>query len=205
MKSSIEQPWIEAGYKIFSNEGPTGLKVDQMARKVGISRSSFYNLFADLGIFQEKLLAYHAERAQQATEAVKKCKSIEPDLLLQIVEHKEYVLFNRQLRIHRDNPAFKAGFENAIGMVSKELIGIWSEMFGLQQKPDIARNLMMITADIMFHRITAENLNYEWLQLFTTEITQAICKRNNITSCTALSKLPARGGLLLRYKSKRPP
>lgn len=171
MKSNIEQPWIEAGYELFSNEGPVGLKVDKIARKVGISRSSFYHLFADLNVFEEKLLVYHTGRAQQAAEKVKSCKTIDPDLLLKIVEEKEYVLFNRQLRIHRDNPAYRTGFENAIAVVSKELIATWAAMLDLQHKPDVARTLFKMTADLLFHRMTTENINYEWLKIFLKEIT----------------------------------
>ena len=47
MKSNTEQPWLEAGYEIFSKEGITGLKVEILSRKVGISKSSFYHLFVD--------------------------------------------------------------------------------------------------------------------------------------------------------------
>lgn len=171
MKNNIEQPWIEAGYKIFSSEGPAGLKVDQIARKVGISRSSFYHLFADLDIFREKLLAYHAERAKLGAEKVKLCKAIDPDLLLLILEEKDYVLFNRQLRIHRDNPVFKASFENALAVVAKEnMMNIWGEMLGLQHSPHVTQNIFKITADIFFHRLTEENMNYEWLEGFLKEI-----------------------------------
>jgi AcrR family transcriptional regulator len=170
MKNPLEQPWIEAGYQIFSKEGPNGLKVDQLARKIGISRSSFYHLFADLDVFQEKLLAHHAQRAQLAAEKVKTCKVMEPDFILLIVDEKDYVLFNRQLRIHRDNPAFKAGFENAIAIVGKETIGIWTEMVGLQHNPEMARSVFKMTADILFHRMTEENMSYEWLKAFVTEI-----------------------------------
>ncbi|MDB5283602.1 MAG: regulatory protein TetR [Bacteroidota bacterium] len=170
MKSNIEQPWIEAGYELFSKEGPGALKVDQMARRVGVSRSSFYHLFADLDVFQEKLLTYHLSRAQRAAQKVKMCKTMDPDFLLLIMDEKDYVLFNRQLRIHRHNPTFKAGFETAIGLVGKETMGIFTEMLDLQHKPAIARSVFQITADTLFHRMTEENINYEWLKSFLLEI-----------------------------------
>ena len=170
MKNPIEQPWIETGYQLFSKEGPAGLKVDQLARRVGISRSSFYHLFADLDVFQEKLLAYHGQRAQQAAEKVKQCKVMDPDFIQVIMEEKDYVLFNRQLRIYRDNAVYKAGFENAIALVGKETMGIWTEMVGLQHKPEMARSFFKMTADILFHRITEENINFEWLHSFMSEM-----------------------------------
>lgn len=170
MKNPIEQPWIEAGYQLFSKEGPDALKVDRIARMVGISRSSFYHLFADLDVFQEKLLAHHAQRAQQAAEKVKQCNTMNPDYIWTIIEEKDYVLFNRQLRIYRDNAAYKAGFENAITLVGKETMGIWTEMVGLQHKPEMARTFFKMTADILFHRMTEENMNFEWLQSFMNEM-----------------------------------
>jgi AcrR family transcriptional regulator len=45
-----KQPWINHGYRTFAYEGPTGLKVERLARQVGKSKSSFYHLFADLDI-----------------------------------------------------------------------------------------------------------------------------------------------------------
>jgi len=90
MKNQIELPWIEAGYQLFSKEGPAGLKVDILARAVGISRSSFYHLFGDLDIFQEKLLMYHSEMASNVAESVKLCKNIEPDFLLMMIKYQDY-------------------------------------------------------------------------------------------------------------------
>ena len=170
MKNQIELPWIEAGYQLFSKEGPAGLKVDILARTVGISRSSFYHLFGDLDIFQEKLLMYHSEMASNVAESVKLCKNIEPDFLLMMIKYQDYFFFNRQLRIHRENVTFRKGFEDAISQIQKEASAIWSDMVGLEHKPEMARNIFRIAADILFHRITRETMNYEWLLGFLKEI-----------------------------------
>lgn len=170
MINEIEQPWIEAGFGLFANEGPAGLKVDTIARKVGISRSSFYHHFADLDVFQEKMLAYHTIRTHRAIEKLNRCSTIDPDLLLAIVEEKEYVLFNRQLRVNRHILAYKTAFEKAISLESKAIIKAWAQMLSLEQTPEVAENIYRITADIFFHRITAENINYPWLQVFLKEI-----------------------------------
>lgn len=170
MKSQIELPWLEAGYQIFSKEGPAGLKVDVLARAVGISRSSFYHLFGDLDVFQEKLLLYHSEMASKVAESVKLCNNIEPDFLLLIIKFQDYFFFNRQLRIHRENETFRKGFEGSISKIQKEASVIWLDMLGLEHKPEMARNIFKISADILFHRITRETMNYEWLVEFLKEI-----------------------------------
>ena len=117
MKSTIEQPWIETGYEIFSKEGPAGLKVEHIARLVGKSKSSFYHLFADTEIFQEKLLAYHQDRAVVIAAQARACKSMVPDMLNLLIKVKPDLLFNRQLRVHRTNPEFQQCFEKANGLV----------------------------------------------------------------------------------------
>jgi len=47
---------------------------------------------------------------------------------------------------------------------------IWLDMVGLEHKPEMARNIFRIAADILFHRITRETMNYEWLLGFLKEI-----------------------------------
>lgn len=170
MKDNIEQPWIEAGYEIFSKQGPNGLKVEQISRAVGKSKSSFYHLFADIEIFQEKLLQYHQERAVIIAAEARACKSMVPDLLNLLLTVKADLLFNRQLRVHRKNVAFEQCFQKANGMVEEAFMGIWSEAFGLKEKPHIARNIMKMTTDNFYLRVTEETLNAEWLLAFLTEL-----------------------------------
>ena len=54
-----EKIWIITGYESFAQSGESGLKIEQLAKVVGISKSSFYHHFADLDIFIEKLLLHH--------------------------------------------------------------------------------------------------------------------------------------------------
>lgn len=170
MKNTIEQPWIEAGYEIFSRQGPEALKIEQIARRVGISKSSFYHHFADMDIFREKLLEWHLERACKLAEKAKLCKAIVPDLLLVFVEMKQDLLFNRQLRIHRNNISFQLCFERAHSVVQDEFIGLWAEMLGLTDQPRIARNILDVATDLFYQRITNDNLTYDWFVAFLDEI-----------------------------------
>ena len=170
MKNNIDQPWIEAGYSLFSKEGRAGFKVDLIAKSIGISRSSFYHHFADTEVFMEKLLSYHATRAKRASEKVKFCKIMDPDFLLLMVEEKEYILFNKQLRANRDIPLYKTSFEAAIGIMTIAAMPIWCEMLGLELKQDVALKCFGMTADVLFHRMTSENMNYEWLKSFLDEM-----------------------------------
>lgn len=174
MKNGIEQIWIETGYEIFSKQGPNGLKVEQISRAVGKSKSSFYHLFADIEIFQEKLLHYHHERAKEIAARAGQCKTMVPDMLNLLLDVKPDLLFNRQLRVYRNNPAFQKCFEQANVLVEEAFMGIWTESFGLQNRPHVARNIMNMTTDNFYLRLTEENLNSQWLLSFFNDLQSSV-------------------------------
>jgi AcrR family transcriptional regulator len=61
------QDWIEFGLARLAHEGFGALKADVLARKLGVSRGSFYWHFADLGRFHERVINHWK---QVATEAI---------------------------------------------------------------------------------------------------------------------------------------
>jgi AcrR family transcriptional regulator len=98
--------WIKTGYEIFARSGVNGLKIESLAKKVGISKSSFYHHFGDLEIFIEDLLNYHIQQSHLIANKENNAKTIDPDLIDILVEHKADLLFNRQLRINREEKRF---------------------------------------------------------------------------------------------------
>jgi AcrR family transcriptional regulator len=61
------QCWIDFALKALAREGYAVLKADVLARKMGISRGSFYWHFEDLATFHARVIAYWK---QTATEAI---------------------------------------------------------------------------------------------------------------------------------------
>jgi len=61
------QDWIDFGLKALAREGADVLKADVLARKLGVSRGSFYWHFADLDAFHGRVIA---RWKQVATEAI---------------------------------------------------------------------------------------------------------------------------------------
>jgi len=163
-------PWLEAGYEIFALQGPDALKVEALARKVGISKSSFYHHFADLEIYSEMLMAYHLESIGVMARNSTKCKVIDPDFLMLMLEHKRDIMFNRRLRVHRDNLSYQLCFERASYSVEKEFIGIFAAMYGLETQLDIGWNVLKVVNDLFYSRVTNENFTYDWLVKFLEEI-----------------------------------
>ncbi len=170
MKNETEQPWLETGYEIFSKDGPAGLKVEHIARKVGISKSSFYHLFVEIEIFQEKLLEYHLEQAKLISEQSKNCVAVVPDILNLFIENKKVLLFNRQLCINRNNKLFQSYSDKCILIVEHTYFDKWVVLLGLQTQQHIAKNILKIYTDNFFLRISEETLTYDWLLGLLDEI-----------------------------------
>ena len=61
------QDWIDFALKTLAREGFNALKADVLARKLGVSRGSFYWHFADLDDFHARVIEHWR---QTATEAV---------------------------------------------------------------------------------------------------------------------------------------
>jgi AcrR family transcriptional regulator len=61
------QDWIDFALTTLADEGCTALKVDVLARKLGVSRGSFYWHFRDLGAFHARVIEHWK---QIATEGI---------------------------------------------------------------------------------------------------------------------------------------
>src|SRR5215831_10244643 len=66
-KRLAAQDWLDFALATLAREGFDALKADVLARKLGVSRGSFYWHFADLGSFHARVIEYWK---QMATEAI---------------------------------------------------------------------------------------------------------------------------------------
>lgn len=163
-------PWILSAYSLFAKEGPSGLKVEVLARQVSKSKSSFYHHFADLEVFTEVLLQYHLERSKAIAARERQCENLDPDLLHLLVEVKEDLLFNRQLRVNRRVPIYKACFEKASQEVGTAILPIWADFLGLSDNPHLAQIVLNQSLENFYLQITQETMTYEWLLNFMSEL-----------------------------------
>src|SRR5581483_12149486 len=60
------QDWIDFALKTLARQGAEALKADVLARKLGVSRGSFYWHFSALGDFHARLIARWREIATEA-------------------------------------------------------------------------------------------------------------------------------------------
>lgn len=165
-----EVPWIEAGYEAFGLHGPETLKVEQLSRTVGISKSSFYHHFADIPVFIERLLHYHYRRGEALAAATRACRAVDPDFLRVLEAGAPDLRFQRQLRIRRDNLAYQLSFQRTHRMVEDEVIGIWAEAMGIPGQERLARSIFSVTTDLFYQRATNDSFTYEWMVKFLHDV-----------------------------------
>lgn len=164
-----QQPWILEGYQVFALEGPTGLKVERLSKLVGKNKSSFYHHFADLDIFVSVLLDHHIKQSIVLGEKEANC--IGKDHFVQLMlEHKQDLLFSRQLRIHRDNAAFEKCFCRTNEISIPNFIPIWSAMIGLENNQKLAGTVLNLSMENFFLQITEDTLQEAWLHNYIDTI-----------------------------------
>lgn len=168
-----QMPWISEGYQVFAQEGPTGLKVERLARSIGKNKSSFYHHFADLEVFTTFLLEHHLLRAEIIAEKESQCAHME-ELIEVLVEHKIDLLFNRQLRIHRQNQEFAACFQQTNQHVAESILGIWAQMLELTENSYLAALVLKLSLENFYLQITEETLNREWLLAYFQQLREMV-------------------------------
>lgn len=158
--------WIKTGYEIFALAGENGLKIEVLAKKVGISKSSFYHHFADLEIFVEHLLKSHLIQSEAMADKEKNAKNIDPELINILVEHKLDLLFNRQLRINQQRQHYQETLDKSNQIMGNEFVKLWAKDLNLNLSQGQLESLFELALENFYLQINAENLNSTWLSAY---------------------------------------
>ncbi|GAA4274384.1 hypothetical protein U6A24_15540 [Aquimarina gracilis] len=169
----IEKIWLETGYKCFAYNGPKELKVERLSKEIGKNKSSFYHLFADLEVFTENLLEFHLRRAKMVSKKESNARS-EEELISIIIEHKIDLLFNRQLRVHRDNPGFKKCLYRINQFSIQGLMPVWENIVSLSGNSPLAKMVLHLSLENFYLQITDETLNETWLRKYFADIRKMV-------------------------------
>lgn len=162
MNKPSQQVWILRGYQTFAYEGPKGLKVERLARDIDKNKSSFYHHFADLEVFTGQLLEHHMQQAIIMADKEADCHSLEA-LIEVLLEHKNDLLFNRQLRIHRENEDFRICFVKTNELTFQSFAPLWAKLLELEDNSHLANMVLQLSIENFYIQITDETLNREWL------------------------------------------
>lgn len=165
-----KETWIKTGYKMFALEGFREIKIERLAKKVGVSKSSFYHYFADLDTFFEQLLEHHIGQARVLAVKEQQARNISPELIGILLEHRIDLLFNRELRVHRNIRAFADALEQSNLIVGNSFVNVWVQELNLRLSPPQLEALFELALENFFLQINAENLNREWLAAYFTEL-----------------------------------
>ncbi|TAE01693.1 MAG: TetR/AcrR family transcriptional regulator [Bacteroidetes bacterium] len=155
--------WIKTGYEIFAISGQNALKIEPLAKKVGISKSSFYHHFADLDIFIDFLLKHHIQQSYMIAKKEHNAKNIDPELIDILVAHKIDLLFNRQLRINRNIQSFANILSQSNKIVGDGFVMIWVKDLNLQLSQKQLEGIFELALENFYLQINLENLNHRWL------------------------------------------
>lgn len=169
----LKEPWLTAGYSLFALKGPDHLKIERMAQQIGKNKSSFYHFFADLEIFMRHLLDHHLSQAKIIADKESNAQSRD-DLISVILEHKMDLLFNRQLRIHRENQQFDACFQQVNEITIPALIPIWSAIIGLEKDMQLSEVVLRLSLENFFLQITDDTLTEGWLSQYFDTISNMV-------------------------------
>ena len=164
------QVWINSGYLRFAEGGVAEVRIEAMARDTGISKSSFYHHFADLDVFFEALCTYHLEQAAIIAEKEAACTTIDPELIEVLTEHRTDLLFNRQLRVLRDDPVFGRCLRDADAAMGDGFIALWQRDLKLPVTHEQLRALFGLAIENFFLQLTPEHLNREWLRTYFKQL-----------------------------------
>ncbi|TPN86752.1 TetR/AcrR family transcriptional regulator [Aquimarina algicola] len=178
MKAKMQ--WIEEGYKMFSHRGPEGIKIEKLAREVGINKSSFYHHFADVEIFTEHLLEHHLGHIIQLAEKEKQATNLD-ELIEIFIQHKTDLLFNRYLRVHRNNPRFLKYLITTNEIAGNAILNIWAQILELEENSYLARLVLKLSVENFFLQITDKTINQKWLKDYFNQLKTMVreFKKNN--------------------------
>ena len=165
-----KQIWISKGYDTFARKGLAELKIQTLAKDVGISKSSFYHLFFDLDHFVDQLITYHLVQAKQIAKLELECKSIDPELIHILIQHKMDLLFNRQLRVQRELIRFEQIINESTQIIAESFLIVWEKNLSKTINQVELQKLFQLALDNFFLKITYENLNYNWLSEYFKEL-----------------------------------
>ncbi len=161
-----EETWIIKGYETFAFTGENSLKIEQLAREVRISKSSFYHHFPDISIFKEKLLSHHLNQSVIIAEKEKKAEKINPDLINILIDHKTDLLFNRQLRINANNLKFRDVLIKSNKIIGTDFIKLWLSDTKINLTPQQTEGFFELAMENFYLQINKDNINQEWLKLY---------------------------------------
>lgn len=170
MQGKGKQVWLEQGYVAFAMSGKGGLKIEVLSQQVGISKSSFYHHFADLDVFMEQLLALHLQRSTALANKERDAKSIDPELIDILVAHKTDLLFSRQLKVHRNEPAYQEVLQQTQQLIGNDFVKMWARELQWKGPMQQLEVLFALALENFYLQMSSDTLEPQWLRNYFSQL-----------------------------------
>jgi AcrR family transcriptional regulator len=168
--------WISEAYQLVASVGFDKLSVESLARQVGKNKSSFYHYFGDLELFENVLLDYHINATKDFASEINKCQSLNPDVLILMIQMKIDLFFHKQLRINREKSSHKACFEKSYQIFQDAIFDKWIAFLGLSNQKFFGEALLNLASENFLLRITPANFTFDWLVAYVSEFAEMMRK-----------------------------
>jgi AcrR family transcriptional regulator len=175
-KSETKERWITTGYELFAEEGPNDIRVERLARILGLNKSSFYHFFGDLDYFFQQIILYHHTQVELYIVDTKKCRDFDPDFLNVLINHKIPVLAHMQLVMNRHLPPFFEAYKQVNVKTDRAILPQWSAFIGIPDQPELALQYLEQVRDMFYSRISPHTINYEFLHALVHEAREIVLK-----------------------------
>jgi AcrR family transcriptional regulator len=166
MAKKSKETWIEKGYEIFALCGYQSLKIEPLAKKVGVSKSSFYHHFADLDLFIQLLLKHHIQQSNIIAIKEQNAININPELINILVDHKTDLLFNRQLRINSNIILFEEAVSISNKIVGDAFKMTWMKEINLKLNTNQMEGIFALAIENFYLKINTDTINFDWLSIY---------------------------------------
>lgn len=163
--------WLETGYRHFAEFGPEQLSIKRIATEMDVSRSTFYNHFADKENLIEALLGNHMMLTESFKEELREeCRVYAPDLFVILAQYPEAVKFHRQLFVHRHNPVYNMVFTTVQERVNEINVPLFKAYYDFNVHYSLAEDLYNCLVDSWYSKLDTNDLTAGSMQRLSDEI-----------------------------------
>lgn len=178
-KISSLQRWIETGYRIIAHEGIDAIQVERLAREIALNKSGFYHYFGTRIKYLDALMGHHRNEVVQMATMLSEVNNFDPDYFYVLLQFKTTVLFHMQLVRHRHDRFLIESFHRINEIIDPMVIPAWANFIGQQHNHELAKRYYQIFRELMYSRITPDNLNIEHLTSTGYEIKLLLSVESN--------------------------
>jgi len=157
--------YLIKAYKEFAEKGTNGI-------------TQFIGKNDSLENFIHKLLALHIDKLNVITSLIKKQNSTYNNLFDLVSAYPDQIKFNKQLFIHKENPAMNLCFLYGISALKPITIPLFKSYFKLSKDIEYYDSVWMTMVELWYSRLDVNNLTAKHMKDISEETVEIIIKLN---------------------------